>query len=208
MIPVQYKFGGSNMRKVINTILIAVILILSLGLLFAIGADIDSKIKPIQPVNNSNNIDFQISKEEIPKLVEVIKIWKLVDELELSNFNEDKLTRFLAKYRQLETIRGEYWKNRSEGISKIKKLIDTNASEEQIKLALDELNKLDANFFEKDRQIKESINSILTAKQQAELIIFQDTHWRDMKNLVRDLERISQIREKQLQNQLQPLSKK
>ncbi len=197
------------MRKVVNTILIAVILVLFLGLLFAIGADIDSRTKPIQPVSDNNNkIDFQISKEEIPKLAEVIKIWKLVDELELSNFSEEKLARFLVKYRQLETLRGEYWKNRNEGINKLKKLIDTDASEGQIKLALDELNKVDTNFFEKERQIKESINNILTAKQQAELIIFQDNHWRDMKDLVRKLEKISQIRERQLQNQSQPLSKK
>lgn len=195
------------MMKVINAILIALTLILFLGLLIAIGADIDSRAKPVQPISN-NNIDFQISKEEIPKLVEVIKIWKLIDKLELSNFNEDKLTKFLAKYKQLETIRSEYWKNRGESISRLKKLIETNASEEQIRLALDELNKIDTNFFEKDRQIKESINNILTTRQQAELIIFQDTHWRDMKNLVRDLEKISQIREKQLQNQSQPLSKK
>ncbi|MGQ9609125.1 MAG: hypothetical protein ACUVWN_07480 [bacterium] len=196
------------MMKVINAILIALTLILFLGLLIAIGADIDSRAKPVQPISNNSNIDFQISKEEIPKLVEVIKIWKLIDKLELSNFNVDKLTKFLAKYEQLETIRSEYWKNRGESISRLKKLIETNASEEQIRLALDELNKIDINFFEKDRQIKESINNILTIRQQAELIIFQDTHWRDMKNLVKDLEKISQIREKQLQNQSQPLSKK
>lgn len=195
------------MMKIINAILIALTLILFLGLLIAIGADIDSRAKPVQPISN-NNIDFQISKEEIPKLVEVIKIWKLINKLELSNFNEDKLTKFLAKYKQLETIRSEHWKKRGESIGRLKKLIETNASEEQIRLALDELNKIDTNFFEKDRQIKESINNILTTRQQAELIIFQDTHWRDMKNLVRDLEKISQIRKKQLQNQSQPLSKK
>lgn len=197
------------MRKIVNTILITVISILFLGLLFAIGADIDSKMKPIQPINNnSSNIDFQISKEEIPKLVEAIKIWKLIDELELNNFNEDKLTRLLVKYKQLETVRGEFWKNRGDAINKLKKLIETNASEQQFKLALDELNRLETDFFEKDRQIKESMNTILTARQQAELIVFQETHWREMKDLVRNLEKISQLREKQLQNQQQPLSKK
>lgn len=197
------------MRKIVNTILIAVISFLFLGLLFAIGADIDSKMKPIQPINNNiNNIDFQISKEEIPKLVEAIKIWKLIDELELNNFNEDKLTRLLVKYKQLETVRGEFWKNRGDAIKKLKKLIETNASEQQFKLALDELNRLETDFFEKDRQIKESMNTILTARQQAELIVFQETHWREMKDLVRNLEKISQLREKQLQNQQQPLSKK
>ncbi len=70
-IPVQYRPGGSIMRKIINIILITVISILFFGLLFAIGADIDSRMKPIQPASNgSKDIDFQISKEEIPKLVE------------------------------------------------------------------------------------------------------------------------------------------
>jgi len=192
------------MRKTVNIILLAVLIIMITGLLFVINADIDDKPKVVAP---NNDVDIQLSKEDIPKLVEIIKIWKLVDELEIDNLGEEKLGIFLAKYKQLDRIRSQYWKDRNESIGKIRKLNESKATDEQVRQALDEFRKIELSYFEKEKQLKDALNSGLTSRQQAKLLVFHDNHWRDMRRLVRNLEKISQLRERSLKFQPEPLSK-
>jgi len=192
------------MRKTVNIILLAVLIIMITGLLFVINADIDDKPKVVAP---NNDVDIQLSKEDIPKLVEIIKIWKLVDELEIDNLGEEKLAIFLAKYKQLDRIRSQYWKDRNESIGKIRKLNESKATDEQVRQALDEFRKIELSYFEKEKQLKDALNSGLTSRQQAKLLVFHDNHWRDMRRLVRNLEKISQLRERSLKFQPEPLSK-
>jgi len=192
------------MRKTVNIILLAVLIIMITGLLFVINADIDDKPKVVAP---NNDVDIQLSKEDIPKLVEIIKIWKLVDELEIDNLGEEKLGIFLAKYKQLDRIRSQYWKDRNESIGKIRKLNESKATDEQVRQALDEFRRIELSYSEKEKQLKDTLNSGLTSRQQAKLLVFHDNHWRDMRRLVRNLEKMSQLRERSLKLQPEPLSK-
>ena len=176
-----------------------------IGLIYAISAE-DKSIKTSEknisemlPKATTANID--LSQDDMPKLIEIIRIWKLIDSVELEKIGEGKLVLFLAKYKQLDRIKFQYHKDRIDNIEKLKKLLDANASNEQIKLALNDLRKMDETFEQNEKQISDELNSILTPKQQAEFIVFQDTNWREMRQMVRSLKELSTLKE---QRSVQP----
>jgi hypothetical protein len=191
--------------KTINIILMSLLLIMILGLIIAISAEDKSAIKTVPTV--ADNPDVNLAPNDIPKLIEIIKVWKLIDEVELDKISEDRLVKFLAKYKQLDQIRFKYHKDKTDSIEKMRKLLETNASEEQIKSALNEINKVDETFQQRERQMLDALNSNLTPKQQAEFIVFQDNHWREMKQMISGLKELSTIKERRLNYQTEALSR-
>jgi len=192
---------GQTVRKAINIILIVVLLALVLGLLLAIGAETD---RPSVKAS-TGDIDIRLSREEIPGLVEIIKIWKLVDYLELK---EEQLARFLPKFKELDDLRKKHYGNRREALAELRKLLEADSSEAQIKSALDHLRDIEAKYSQEEKQLEDTLNSILATKQQAQFVVFQDVYWRDMQRLVRNLRELSRLRERRLEPQPVPLRRK
>lgn len=188
------------MRKMVKIILIIASLVLFLGLLFTIGAQTGN---PDRAEQNRGNIE--LSKEDIPRIFEVIRIWKLVDDLEL---NEDQLLAFLPKFKELEGLRRGYYRGRYDKIKKMNELLEKNPSENQLKPAIDEFRNAEVDFYQKYRQIKDSINSDLTIKQQAKFVVFEDKYRDDMRSLMRNLRELSNLREQKSRNQPEPLKEK
>ena len=186
------------MRKIINIILIMAVL--ALGVLLAIGAETDKQ----SPKRPSDSIGNGLSKEETSRLLEIIWIWKLVDELELK---EDQLTEFIPRFKELSDLKGKYYRDRRESTSKIGKLLKTDTSEDQFQEALAELRNLEIGFREKEKQLEKSLNSGLTIKQQAKFIVFQDSYRHDMRQLVGKLRELSKMREQPLKPQPKILKK-
>ncbi|MGB9596395.1 MAG: hypothetical protein ACPL7B_08950 [Candidatus Poribacteria bacterium] len=197
------------MQRIINIILMTLSFMIIVGLIFAISAEdksakeTDEKavVAPPKPAN------IDISQDDVPKLVEIIRIWKLIDDVELEKIGEEKLVLFLAKYKQLDKIRLQYHRNRMDHIEKLKKLLETDAKDSEIRVVLNELKKLDESFQQGERQILDELNQSLTPKQQAEFIVFQDTHWREMRQLIRNLKELSDLKERST-NQQEMTSKK
>jgi|GEM_PF-1798529 len=185
------------MQRIINIILMTLSFMIIVGLIFAISAEDKSAKKPDESIvvipPKPSNID--ISQDDVPKLIEIIRIWKLIDSVELERIGEDKLVLFLAKYKQLDKIRLQYHRDRSDHIEKLKKLLEANAEDAQIRIVLNDLRKIDENFRQKERQILDELNQSLTPKQQAEFIVFQDTHWQEMRQMVRNLKELSALKE-------------
>jgi hypothetical protein len=191
------------MRKTINVTLLAILLVLTIGLIFAISAE----EKPSANTQSDNNPEINMSPNDVPKLIEIIRVWKLIDEVELDKIGDEKLVKFLAKYRQLDKIRFDYHKDRVDSLEKLKKLLETNASDEQIKTALNDTKRIDETFAQREKQLLDTLNSSLTPKQQAEFIVFQDNHWQEMRQIVRNLKELSAIKERRLKNQPESLSR-
>jgi len=187
-------------RGIAKIILIIASLVLFLGLLFTIGAQTGN---PDQAEQNRGNIE--LSKEDIPRIFEILRIWKLVDELEL---NEDQLLAFLPKFKELEGLRRRYYRGRYDSVKKLGKLLEANPSENQLKSATDEFRNAEIDFYQKYRQLKDSINSDLTIKQQAEFVVFEDKYRDDMRSLMKNLRDLSNLREQRPRHQPEALKEK
>jgi len=198
------------MRKLVNVVLMVVLFILILGLLLAINADVktsnsDTKtgiandtIKQDAPKDTP---DINLSSDDVPKLVEALKIWKLIDDVELERIGDDRMIAFLVKYKQLEKIRDEYRKTMGSEIENLKKLTESSASDGQINTALASIRKKDSEFHQNETKLLEQLNSNLSPDQQAKFIIFQVNYWREMRKLWRNLKELSELREKKMPHQ-------
>jgi hypothetical protein len=207
--------GVYVMRKTINFALMVALFILILCLILAINADVKTNNSEPKTTNTDNNEkkvteipNINLSPSDVPKLVEVIKVWKLMDDVELEKLGDEKMIIFLIKYKQLEKIRFNYHREKGDAAQNLKKLLESSQSDDQIKTALENIKKIDSNFREKEKQFLDVLNSYLTPKQQAEFIVFQDNYWRDMRQMVRNLKELSSLRENSIKSQPEVLSQK
>lgn len=199
------------MKRIAIIVSLAFVILLITGLSFIISANINKKAnveKKAQLQENNDVIDINLSKDDIPKLVEVIKVWKLVDEVKLGELEEVKLVKFLSQYEKLDRLKGEYWSKRNEKIEKLRRLLETDAPSGQIESLLIELDKLDSDYLVTEKQLKDSLNSELTVKQRAAFLILQNDQWKDIRKLVRNLEAISKLKERQMEQSSNVVSKK
>jgi len=191
------------MRKIINITLIMALLALSLVLLLAIGADAQTDRQ--SRGRSSGGIDINLSKEDVPRLFEIIRIWKIVDEIQL---NDEQLKTFLPRFNELNDLRAKYYTQRREASNEMQKLLKANASENQLKSALEKYRNLEVKFRQKEKQLSAALNSGLSIKQQVKLINFEHEYRRDMGRLMRNLRELSELRETQRKPQPVPLQQK
>ena len=177
------------MRKILSIILTMAFLALVFGFLLAVGAETD---KP-SGKRPSEGTGIDLSREEIPKLVEIIRIWKLVDELKLK---EEQLVRFLPKERELGDLKKKRYDGWRTTRDELRKLLETDPSESQLKSALDAMEKKEAEFRQKEKQLQNERNATLTVHQKAKFIVFEYEYRHDMRRLIRSLEELSDLREK------------
>lgn len=189
------------MRKVSNTSFIVVLLSVVIGLLLATGAETDNPGKPKRP----QGMDIELSKEDIPRLVEIIRIWKLVDELELK---DNQLVEFLPRFKELNSLRSRYFRDRRNNMTTLTKLLDTKSSEKEVKSAIEQFKAAEMSFYEKYRELDHALNSGLTVKQQAKFIVFEDKYRGDIRDLVKKLQDLSNLRDQQPKHQPQTLKQK
>ena len=154
------------MRMTIYTISVVALVAVFLGSLLAIGAETD-KLSTKKP---SKGIGIDLSKEEIPELVEIIRIWKLVDVLKLK---EEQLVRFLPKERELGDLKKKRYDGWRTTRDELRKLLETDPSESQLKSALDAMEKKEAEFRQKEKQLQNERNAALTIHQKAKFIVFE-----------------------------------
>ncbi len=184
------------MRKIINIFLITITMILAAGLLIAIGAE-DAK-----PAPQRSPSGISISREEIPHLVEIIRVWKLVDELGL---NEEQLMEFLPKFKELNSLRSGYYRSRRETVKKLTKLLEGNTPETQLKSVTEKFRDTEVEYYVKYKQTQDALESNLNVKQRAQFIVFEDKYRDDMRRLIRTLRGLSDQREPRRERQPVPL---
>ena len=176
------------MRKTINLVLMVVSLALILGLVLVIGAETQES----RPERRSRKTDTDLSREEISRLIEIIRIWKLVDELGL---NEKQLTEFLPRFKELHDMRGEHYRDRRDAIEELGGLLEADTSESQLKSKIDEFRSAEVNYYLKYKELQDALNANLTVEQRAKYIVFEDKYRDDIRRLIRTLRGLSEQRE-------------
>ena len=177
------------MRKTINLVLMVVSLALILGLVLVIGAETQES----RPEGRSRETDDDLSREEVSRLIEIIRIWKLVDELGL---NEKQLTEFIPMFKELRDMRSKYHRDRRRAIEELDGLVEAgNFSESGLKLKVDNFRSTEVNYYSKYKVLQDALNANLTVEQRAAYIVFEDKYRGDMRRLIRTLRELSEQRE-------------
>lgn len=177
------------MGKTVNLVLVMASLALILGLMLAIGAETENH----RPERRSRETDTNLSREENSRLIEIIRIWKLVDEL---GVNEEQLAEVLPRFKELRELRRDYYKNRRDAVRELAGLVEAgNFSEKGLKSKVDKFRSTEIDYYRKYKELRDILNSNLTITQQAKYIVFEDEYSGDMRRLIRTLRELSEQRE-------------
>ncbi len=119
------------------------------------------------------------------RLIETIRIWKMTEAL---NLNEDQAVKLFPKLTQLETSRREFHNRQHLVRGELAELLKQRPLRDQeIKMKLEELERIDAEFKGRERAVKNELRLILSVEQQARLALFEERFDMEMRRTIQDL---------------------
>lgn len=125
------------------------------------------------------------SAPEGRRLIETIKIWKMIEAL---NLGEDQAARLFPKLAQLEASRREFHRRQRLLRDELAELLKQRPlRDEQIKARLDQLDRAEADFRGHEQVIRGGLRSILSPEQQARFALFEDQFETEMRRVIHDL---------------------
>lgn len=133
--------------------------------------------------------------QEPHKMLEAIKIWKLMDFLEL---DDEQMLTFLPKLKQMEKHRRETFARRKELLMDIQKLVKKDAAEKKLKDVINDIIQFEFEHKEEELKLKKEAMSVLSTKQQAKFLIFEARFEEEIRKIIKRLgkEKEREIREK------------
>ncbi|WP_169304725.1 Spy/CpxP family protein refolding chaperone [Chloroherpeton thalassium] len=131
----------------------------------------------------------QLSPEKRKALmarIEELKVWKLTERL---NLTEAQSVKFFPKYKAYQEKSAEHFEQMHEQMQALRVMQEGKASESEIDAKIDEFLKTQAAMPELLHHHIKEFREVLSARQVAELIIFERDFMRDLKGILRKANR-------------------
>lgn len=128
------------------------------------------------------------TSSEMAELVEIIKIWKLVDAV--SPTTEQKVP-LLTQFNRLEKLKMQYRQEHRQSMNRLKQLqttpLGSKVGRAELQTALTHHSEVENGFIAERQKIMEEINQILTVEQQAQFILFSYSYRQELKQVLQNL---------------------
>lgn len=116
------------------------------------------------------------------KMFETMLVWRLVDELQLS---EEQMPKFLAKFQEERKLGREQGEKRKQILAELGELVAKDAPAKDLTAKLAALEKSETEFQDKLKKITTEIKSILTPQQQAKYVLTREKVGQDLMRSLR-----------------------
>ncbi len=159
--------------------------------------------KPATPRKPQERL-LDLSEEEFDEVVQVLNLYTLEKDLELS---DDQLVRVLPKWRQLMTMRRDFWGKRRERLGGLRETLEqhkapgTSLGPAELDVVVGSFRGEDDAFWGKYREVELSILAELTPGQKVMYILVDSEQGRRTGRLVRTLKRINRPQQPELLQQ-------
>ncbi len=122
--------------------------------------------------------------EKIREKVEMIKMWRLTEELDLT---EAQSTKLFAVMNESNDLRDSIHTQQRKLIDTIKELEETNSFDDEKELArmIEKHTELQTTILESHLKLIEDVKDILSLEQQVKLILFQHEFRDEIRDLIR-----------------------
>jgi hypothetical protein len=121
-------------------------------------------------------------REKIRKRIELIRMWKLTEELDLTEETGAKLFPILHKY---DEKRIELHKERQNVMNQLRRALEDEAtSDETIEATMEEVDKNALAVSDLIRQQHQELKGVLSLRQQAKFILFQREFHREIRKTI------------------------
>jgi hypothetical protein len=121
-------------------------------------------------------------KEEIRKRIALIRMWKLTEELDLTEETGAKLFPILHKYDEKRT---ELRRERHTIMNQLRKALENVAtSDKEIEAAMDKIDENVLAASDLIHQQRQDLKGVLSVRQQAQFILFQTKFHREIRKII------------------------
>lgn len=118
------------------------------------------------------------------RMIEAIKIWKLTEFLDL---DEEQMVTFFPKLKKIENHRRTTFRERRKKLLKLKELLDKEKSDKKIKNMINDIIEFDKEQKEEEEKLREEVMSVLTVKQQAKFLLFEERFGEAIRKIIKNL---------------------
>ncbi len=168
------------------------IFILALPLIFTLISAQEPPPPPPHKPPPEMGKEFEPPEGETPiEAIESIRMWRLSEELKLS---EEQAAKLFPKFRSLRELKREADKMRVTKIGELAELLLKKAKPEELKKMIRELRELEKKYRDKEEGIWKEIESILSTEQFARFLIFQHRFEGEIKRMLRNMKDIRRKR--------------
>jgi len=148
--------------------------------------------QPLPPVERQpslkqerTNLPSTEERERIRKRIDLIRMWRLTEDL---NLDEETGSKLFPLIRQYEEKRRVLARKREEILFTLKGQLKTGTPhEESIKGLLKEWEEIRAEEQDLNRKEKEDLKKILSIEQQAKYLLFQQEFTKEMRRMIADV---------------------
>jgi len=123
----------------------------------------------------------QIEEDHI-RMITSIKVAELTQILDL---NEKQVVEIIPRVRRLEDLRFRFQKRRRMIIEELKLLARSQAEDSILRQKIEEYKKIVMEFRDKEERVKKGIEKLLSLRQQAKFLIFQNEFERRLRRFIR-----------------------
>lgn len=124
-------------------------------------------------------------EREPRKLIETVYIWRMTEELDLS---EEQISKFFPKLKRLENAEREHSQKTAKAIGELDEILKSDKpSTADLKKKMEELELLEKEFEKKRAKLKDEMRDVLSVEQQAKLIVFRHRFHKEMRKVIRDI---------------------
>ncbi|MCX5885559.1 MAG: hypothetical protein NT096_06590 [Proteobacteria bacterium] len=148
--------------------------------------------QPLPPVERQpsfqqerRNLPSAEERERVRKRIDLIRMWRLTEDL---NLDEETGSKLFPLLRQYEEKRRDLAKKREELIFALKAQLKTGQPHEDgIKGILKKWEEIRAEEQDVNRKEKEDLKGILSIEQQAKYLLFQQEFTKEMRRMIADV---------------------
>ena len=125
-------------------------------------------------------------REKVKERIEMIRMWKMMDVLDLSREQSEK---FLPALEEIENRRREIFQERVKTMKELRETVrGENPDESAVVDMMRRLEKNHDSLEALDKEERKEIADILTPVQQGRYIVFKENFERELRNIIRDVQ--------------------
>jgi len=126
--------------------------------------------------------DKQFFREELRERIEMIRMWKLVETLDLT---EEQSMKFFPLMNEYDSARDEYGMEQKRLIERLdEELKSQEPDEKELQAILDSLSEIREKQFAEETEYYNQVKGILTVEQQAGLLVFKRDFAEEVRRLI------------------------
>jgi Spy/CpxP family protein refolding chaperone len=148
----------------------AAVVVVVVGLLFLVPASTSAQTEASgaqgPAVNNPAINPFELQR--------LFDSWALLQAQEFLKITDEQFAKFLPRFKALQDVRRQALQQRTRAINELRRLVNDNQSDEQIKNALKLLQDIDDRGTTETRKAYDAVDQVLDLHQQAKFRVFEE----------------------------------